>query len=100
MHTQGLLTVDRCPLTFQKEKNMKKYIITLVFALGLGLNLSAQNDGFFTSNYSEFRTTTDDMGDMPALFGHGMTSNQDAPLGGGLLVLGGLALAYGLRKKN
>ncbi|MBQ8761490.1 MAG: LPXTG cell wall anchor domain-containing protein [Bacteroidales bacterium] len=29
-----------------------------------------------------------------------MTSNQDAPLGGGLLVLGGLALAYGLRKKN
>ncbi|MBQ8222801.1 MAG: LPXTG cell wall anchor domain-containing protein [Bacteroidales bacterium] len=79
---------------------MKKHIITLIFALGLGLNLSAQGDGFFTSDYSEFRTTTDEMGDMPALFGHGHDTNQSAPVGSGLLILGGLALAYGIRKKN
>ena len=83
---------------------MKKHIITLVFALGLGLNLSAQSDGFFTSsNNSGFRNASDienQMGITPALPGHGYDVNQTAPLGSGLLLLGGMALAYGLRKKN
>ena len=43
-------------MTVQKENNMKKYIIAIVFAIGFGLNLSAQSDGFFfNSNYSEYR---------------------------------------------
>lgn len=88
---------------------MKKYIITLVFALGLGLNLSAQNDGFFTSSY-EFNKNREssnngdwDLFEMPSMIGHGYDIDGDAnnaPLGSGLLLLGGLALAYGMRKKK
>ena len=79
---------------------MKKHIITLVIALGLGLNLSAQSDGFFTSSNNGYREATNDMGEYPALLGHGMDTDQSAPLGSGLLLLGGMALAYGIRKKN
>ena len=83
---------------------MKKYIITLVFALGLGLNLSAQSDGFFSnSSYTEFREENNNWGTMPLLPNqHGTQYDfaAEAPLGSGLLLLGGLALAYGLRKKN
>ena len=81
---------------------MKKHIITLVIALGFGLNLSAQSDGFFTSSYSNYEQNREanPMGDMPALIGHGFGADQSAPIGSGLLLLGGMALAYGLRKKN
>ena len=77
---------------------MKK--ILLAIALFAAVSANAQNDGFFTSTYRETRNATDDMGDIPALFGHGRTDNQSAPLGSGLLILGGMALAYGMRKRN
>ena len=84
---------------------MKKHIITLVIALGFGLNLSAQSDGFFTSTYNNYEQNREispenPMGLTPAMPGHAYTTNQGAPLGSGLLLLGGLALAYGIRKKN
>ena len=79
---------------------MKRYIITLVLALDLVFNLSAQNDGFFTySNYDNRQDS--EWGEMPGLpQSYGLTSNQSAPLGNGLLILGGLALGYAVRKKN
>ena len=83
---------------------MKKYIIAIVFAIGFGLNLSAQSDGFFSnSNYSEYREENHEWGNMPVLpTQHGTQWDfaAEAPLGSGLLLLGGLALAYGLRKKD
>ena len=85
---------------------MKRYIITLVFALSFVMNLNAQSDGFFTSNYSEYREVENDWGlNMPSLPGsHGYVDDyscvEQAPLGNGLFILGGLALAYRLRKKE
>ena len=80
---------------------MKKYIITLVFAIGFGMNLSAQSDGFFMSNNNGYRNIDSQMGEYPALMGHGLTDNQSAPLGSGLLLLGGMALGYAaMRRKN
>lgn len=85
---------------------MKRYIITLVFALGFVMNLNAQSDGFFTSNYSEYREVENDWGlNMPSLpSSHGYVDDyscaEPAPLGNGLFILGGLALAYRLRKKE
>ena len=81
---------------------MKKYIISIVFALGLGLNLSAQNDGFFSGNYTEYREDVwaQNMPVLPGQHGTQYDFAAEAPLGSGLLLLGGLALAYGIRKKN
>ena len=79
---------------------MKRYIITLVLALGLVFNLSAQNDGFFAySNYDNRQDS--EWGEMPGLpQSYGLTGNPSAPLGNGLLILGCLALGYAVRKKN
>ena len=81
---------------------MKKLIITTIFALFMGMTMSAQSDGFFA--YSDFdnRGGSDEWGALPMLpASHGFTTDQNAaPLGSGLLLLGGLALAYGLRKRN
>ena len=84
---------------------MKKHIMTIIFALIFGLNLSAQNDGFFSNgNYTEYRDNSEVWGqNMPILPGqHGVNYDfaAEAPLGSGLLILGGLALAYGIRKRN
>ena len=79
---------------------MKKKILAIAMFVALGLSASAQSDGFFASNYSEFRENTDPMGVMPATIGHGYTMDKTAPVGNGLLILGGLALAYGMRKKK
>ena len=35
-----------------------------------------------------------------AMIGHGSTTDMSAPLGSGLLLLAGMGLAYGFRKKN
>ena len=84
---------------------MRKYIITIIFALGLGMNLNAQSDGFFTSNYSEYREDNWSS-TMPSLPGfHGglddYQSTPEAPLGSGLLILGALALGYfGFKSEN
>lgn len=57
-------------------------------------------DGFFSSGYREYREDTD-WGAMPMLPGsHGYNYDYAAPLGSGLLLLAGMGLAYGIRKKN
>ena len=85
---------------------MKKHIMTIIFAIGLGMSLSAQNDGFFSSgSYSEYRSNQEIWGqDMPVLPGqHGVNYDfaaEQAPVGSGLLLLGGLAIFYAKRKKS
>ena len=93
---------------------MKRYILTIVLAVAFGLNLNAQSkqqsgfsDGFFSSNYSEYRED-EWAGDMPLLPGaHGSGFDYDAdksepvPAGSGLLILTGLGLGYAsLRRKK
>lgn len=86
---------------------MKKYILTIILAVGFGIGLNAQNqssysDGFFSSNYSEYREDND-FGIMPILPGHTTTSDQDAdpaPIGSGLLLLAGMGLGYAIKKRR
>lgn len=82
---------------------MKKVIITTAIALFLGMNLSAQSDSFFTyRNVEESRTETNwgTMPTLPASHGLDVDHGANAPLGSGLLILGGLAVAYTRKKKN
>ena len=79
---------------------MKKIILAI--ALFAAVNAHAQRDGFFTYNsYEEQnRQESDAWGAMPALMNHGYKMDQSAPLGSGLLLLAGMGLAYGMRKKS
>ena len=80
---------------------MKKIILAI--ALFATVSVNAQSDGFFTYNsYEEQRTEDDGWRTMPTLIGHGYTSDIDAnaPLGSGLLLLGGMAVLYASRKRK
>ncbi len=81
---------------------MKKIILAI--ALFTAVSANAQSDSFFRySNVEEQRTSTSDSGwgSMPAMIGHGQQTDMDAnaPLGSGLLLLGGMAVLYASRKK-
>ena len=88
---------------------MKKYIVLAALSMVLTLGLNAQvgsynfssSDGFFNSHANEDIETREasDWGAMPRIFGHGLTENQNAPVGSGLLLLAGMGLAYGVRRK-
>ena len=91
-------------LKAQSKRKMRKYIITIIFALGLGMSLNAQSDGFFTSSYSDYREDNWSS-TMPSLPGfHGglddYQSTPEAPLGNGLLLLAGLGITYASTKKK
>ena len=79
---------------------MRKYIITIILTLGLGMSLNAQSDGFFTYNNVDDKRT--EWGSEPALpYAHGLDENQSsAPLGSGLLLLAGLGITYASTKKK
>ena len=79
---------------------MKKIILAI--ALFAAVNVSAQSDGFFVYNNVEQNRTTNanGWGSMPSMIGHGSTEDQSAPVGSGLLLLAGMGLAYGIRKKS
>lgn len=68
----------------------------------MGMTMSAQSDGFFAYSDCNNRSVSNEFGTLPVTpVTHGLTENQNAlPLGSGLLLLGGMALTYGLRKKN
>ena len=86
---------------------MKKYIVLAALSMVLTLGLNAQvgsynfssSDGFFRSNDDIDYREYSDWGDMPRIFGHGLDKNQNAPLGSGLLLLAGMGLAYGIKRK-
>ena len=90
-------------MTKTNEITMKKLIITIIFALFMGMTMSAQSDGFFAySDFDNYRGGSDEWGALPTLpASNGFTTDQNAaPLGSGLLLLGGMAILYGLRKRN
>ena len=88
------------------------FIISISCGLSFGQNYSNYDDinsqdvdRFFTiSNVNnQFRTndTPDGWGIMPSLFGHGLDGNQNGvPTGSGLLLLAGMGLAYGIRRRK
>ena len=77
---------------------MKKIILAI--ALFAAVSANAQSDSFFKySNVEELRSPSD-WGSMPAMIGHGLEGDQSAPLGSGLLLLGGMAVLYASRKKS
>ena len=78
---------------------MKKIILAI--ALFTAVSASAQSDGFFVYNdVEQSRTTGSGWSTMPTMIGHGYDTDQSAPLGSGLLLLAGMGLAYGIRKKS
>lgn len=83
---------------------MKKRLMIISSIIILGCStLFAQSDGFFTySDGGETNRSTSWSIEAALPTSHGLTAHQsaEAPLGSGLLILGGLALAYGLRKKK
>ena len=83
---------------------MKKIILAIALFVAVGLSANAQSDGFFStgSNFKEYRDDVwaQDMPVWPGQRGVDYDFAAEAPLGSGLLLLGGLALAYGIRKKD
>lgn len=90
---------------------MKKIIITLTLATAMCLgNAQAQStngtDGFFSTstpggNYRD-GSATGDVSFFPGAPGQQIYDNQnaDAPVGSGLLILAGMGLAYGLKRRE
>ena len=87
---------------------MKKLVLTLAIVLGMTLGASAQ---YFSDNgqsnggglFGYGATRDADNGDgvsAPLFPGHGQTTNQDAPLGSGALLLVGFGAAYALSKRS
>jgi len=79
-------------------KTMKKLILTIAIVLGLGTASFAQGSLFNRdgNDQEEMRG-----GGMPGLPGeHGLEDNQDAPLGGGALLLIGFGAAYAMNKRS
>ena len=77
---------------------MKKLALTIAIVLGMGIAASAQGGMF---KYGEEPEQTREGSLMtPGLPGHGGTGNQDAPLGGGALLLIGFGAAYAAAKKR
>ena len=86
-----------------KMKKMKKIILAI--ALFAAVSASAQSDGFFSYNTIDSnRGGSSEWGAIPTLpSSHGFDFDQNAapaPLGSGLLILGGLAIFYAKRKKS
>ena len=77
---------------------MKKVIATVAIILGLGVGANAQSDAFFTQNFSDYRSA--EGVETPRLPAHELTSNQDAPIGTGLLLLAGMGLGYAALRKR
>lgn len=84
---------------------MKKKLLTAIFIMILGCSsLFAQKDGFFTSNYSEYREDNGWGMEMPLLPGshgyHGDFSCEEVPLGNGLLLLVAFAVLRGRKSDD
>lgn len=74
---------------------MKKVVLTIAIVLGLGMASFAQNGLFGKGGEESTKDIT-----LPSLPNHGVSTNQDAPLGGGALLLLGLGAAYALKKSK
>ena len=88
---------------------MKKHLITLTIILGLSLTTFAQGGSMFHrensgDNGSAIYESKGNMfraaDGMPGLPTHGLGTNQDAPLGSGIVMLLSLGAAYAVAKKR
>lgn len=87
---------------------MKKLLLTAMITLMLGLCANAypsQGGGLFQRGmvsdeeyYGSGHRTNDPL--FPALPAHGQNTNQDAPIGSGIILLAGLGAAYAIRKRQ
>ena len=90
---------------------MKKLALTIAIVLGLSMASFADGGGIFqrgynasndASGYNYFGST--EMGNRadgtPMLPAHGLDSNQNAPVGSGIVVLMGLGAAYLVGKRR
>lgn len=75
---------------------MKKVVLTIAIVLGLGMASFAQ--GLFNRGVADENGTKDFA--LPSLPAHEQTTNQNAPLGSGALLLIGLGAAYAMTKKS
>ena len=83
----------------------KKILLTICLTILTFNSVFAQRDGFFTSNYSEYREDESWGIDMPLLPGsHGYFDDyscvEQAPLGSGVILLTALALLRLKTKKE
>lgn len=79
---------------------MKKILLAAALVITMGFCASAQNDSFFT-DWDEIGNGLDRDFDIPTLPGsHGLTNDQYAPVGSGLLILTALGAGYALKKKR
>ena len=89
---------------------MKKLIMTTAIVLGLSLTTFADGGGMFHRNdgnggsYFAEKSTGMREGEggilTPGLPTHGLSDNQNAPLGSGIVLLAGLGAAYLVGKKR
>ena len=87
---------------------MKKMIITTAIVLALSFTTFAQDGMFHRSDnaknggngYALYESKGDLKGGFPGLPGHGETTDVDAPLGSGIVLLAGLGAAYMVAKKR
>ncbi len=94
---------------------MKKSILTLAIVSCISMNVFAQRGGglfqFGADSDEEYNEVTNffnynswdlDLVNplLPSLPNHDLDTNQDAPLGGGVLLLIGFGAAYALKKKR
>ena len=82
---------------------MKKIIFALALVLTIGLCANAQRggrDGFF-NDWDDVSNGLDRAGELPGLPGsHGLTGDEPAPLGSGLLVLTALGAGYAVARRK
>lgn len=80
---------------------MKNIFLAIAFVFAMGLCANAQHDGFFNDWEDVGNGLDRDDLSLPTLPGsHGLTNDQIAPLGGGLLIFTALGGAYLLRKRE
>ena len=82
---------------------MKKLALTIAIVLGLGMTTFADpNGGLFQRGAEQSSGIYDDRDGAltPSLPIHGESSNQNAPLGSGVIALLGLGAAYLVGKKR
>ena len=88
---------------------MKKHLITLTIILGMAMTGFAQGGMFHRANSGDNGNAVyESKGGMfrenesltPGLPTHGLGTNQDAPLGSGIVMLLSLGAAYAVAKKR
>ena len=81
---------------------MKKTLVTIAIVLGLGLSAFADPNGggMFGRGESTEQQTSTRLGGAPMLPNHGISTNQQAPLGSGIAVLTALGAAYLVGRKR